>query len=100
MILMSNLYLLPIVGSKIIGILETIRVKKLILNPFYEINICQITIFRLYVVYNKHEIIQISNQTREKSLVLSEVHFAVDYVREEEHGGSIFLQICILKEIL
>ena len=33
---------------------------------FYKINICQIMIFRLYAVYNKHEMIKIGNQTREK----------------------------------
>ena len=34
---------------------------------FYEINICQIVIFKLYTVHNKHEMIKIGNQTREKS---------------------------------
>ena len=38
---------------------------------FYEINNCQITIFRLYTVYNKHEMIKIGNQTREKLQALS-----------------------------
>ena len=33
---------------------------------FYGKNICQIMIFRLYTVYNKHEMIKIVNQTREK----------------------------------
>ena len=62
------------VGSKIIRALEIIRVKKLILNiQFYEINICQIRIFRLYTVHNTHERIKISRQTREKSKVLSQV---------------------------
>ena len=40
---------------------------------FYEINIEKIMIFRLYTVYNKHEMIKIDNQTREKSQVLSQV---------------------------
>ena len=40
---------------------------------FYEINISQITIFRLYIIYNKHEIIKIGNQTRENSQLLSQV---------------------------
>ena len=31
-------------------------------------------IFRLYTVYNKHEVIKIGNQTSEKSKVLSQVH--------------------------
>ena len=34
---------------------------------FYETNICQITIFRLYTIYNKHKITKIGNQNREKS---------------------------------
>ena len=40
----------------------------------YEINICQVKIARLYTVYNKHEMIKIVKQTREKSQVLSQVH--------------------------
>ena len=41
----------------------------------YEKNICQFTIFKLYTIYNKHELIKIGNQTRkrEKSQVLSQV---------------------------
>ena len=35
--------------------------------------ICQIIIFRLYAVYNKHDIIKIYNETREKIQVLSQV---------------------------
>ena len=42
------------VSSKIIRALEIIRVKNLYLMQFYEINICQVMIFRLYTVYNKH----------------------------------------------
>ena len=40
---------------------------------FYGINICKIMIFRLYAVFNKHEVIKIGNQTREKSQVISQV---------------------------
>ena len=40
---------------------------------FCEINVCQVLIFRLYIVYNKHEMIKISSETREKSQVLSQV---------------------------
>ena len=40
---------------------------------FYEINICQVMTFRLYTVYNKHEMIKTGNQTRKKSQVLSQV---------------------------
>ena len=36
---------------------------------FYEINICQAMIFRLYIDFNKHEMIKIGNQTKEKSQV-------------------------------
>ena len=39
---------------------------------FYEINIKQTMTFRLYIVYNKHEMMEIRNQTREKSQVLSQ----------------------------
>ena len=38
---------------------------------FYEIS--QVMIFRLYIVYNKHEMIKIGNKTSEKSQVLSQV---------------------------
>ena len=34
---------------------------------FYEISICHVMIFRLYTVFNKHEMIKIGNQIREKS---------------------------------
>ena len=40
---------------------------------FYEKNIRQIMIFVLYTVYNKHEIVKIGNQIREKSQILSQV---------------------------
>ena len=40
---------------------------------FYEIIIYQTVIYRLYTDYNKHEIIKIGNQIREKSQVLSQV---------------------------
>ena len=38
---------------------------------FYEINICQVMNFRLYVVYNKRRMIKIGNQTRGKSQAFS-----------------------------
>ena len=60
------------VDSKIIRALEMSRVKNSHLLQFFEINICQVMIFRLYTVYNKHEIIKIDSQTREKSQVLSQ----------------------------
>ena len=37
---------------------------------FYEVNTSEITIFWLYTVYNKHDMLKISNKTREKSHVL------------------------------
>ena len=40
---------------------------------FYEINICQVMIFRLHTVHNKHQMIKIGNQIREKSQVLLQV---------------------------
>ena len=40
---------------------------------FYEINIYQGMLFKLYIVYNKYDIIKIGNQTREKSQILSQV---------------------------
>ena len=40
---------------------------------FYEINVCQVMIFRLYTVYSKHEMIKIGNQTREILQVLLQV---------------------------
>ena len=40
---------------------------------FYEINICQVNIFKFYTVYNKHEMIQIGSQTKEKLQALSKV---------------------------
>ena len=40
---------------------------------FYEINICPIMIFRFHAVYNKHEMIKIGNQIREKLQVLSQM---------------------------
>ena len=40
---------------------------------FYDINTCQAIIFRLYTAYNKHEMMKIGNETREKSQVLSQV---------------------------
>ena len=43
------------------------------LNQFYEVNICQLMIFRLYAVHNKHEIIKIGYKRREKSWELSQV---------------------------
>ena len=39
----------------------------------HEINICQVMIFRLYTAYNKHEMIKVGDQTREKSQELTQV---------------------------
>ena len=40
---------------------------------FYEIKFSQIMIFRLSTVYDKREMLKISNQTKEKLQVLSHV---------------------------
>ena len=40
---------------------------------FYEINVCQVMIFRLYIIYNKYEMIKIGNQTGEKLQIFSQV---------------------------
>ena len=40
---------------------------------FYEMNIYQVMIFKLYAVYNKQEMIKIGNETREKPQVISQV---------------------------
>ena len=61
------------VSSKIIRTFEKICFQKSYLIQFYEMNICQIMIFRLYIAYNKHEIMKIGNQTREISHILSHV---------------------------
>ena len=47
--------------------------KKLYLRHVYEINICQVMIVRLFIDYNKHEIIKIGNQTGKKLETLSQV---------------------------
>ena len=47
--------------------------KNAYLMQLYEINVCQVMIFRLYTFYRKHEMLKIGNQTREKSQVLSQV---------------------------
>ena len=43
------------------------------LMQFYEINICEVIIFRLYTIYTKHEMIKTDIQNSEKSQVLSQV---------------------------
>ena len=40
---------------------------------YHEINVSQVMIFRLYIVYNKHEMVKIANQNSEKSQVLSQI---------------------------
>ena len=62
------------VGNKNIRALEIIRVKKKsYLMQFCEINISQVRIFRLDTVYNRHKMIKIGSQTREKSQILSQM---------------------------
>ena len=43
------------------------------LMQFYEINICEVMIFPLQTVNNKHKMIKINNQIREKSQVLPQL---------------------------
>ena len=40
---------------------------------FCDINICQVSIFWIYTVYNKHEMTKIGNETKEKFQVLLQV---------------------------
>ena len=62
------------VGKKIIRALEIIRVKKKsYLMKFCDISICEVMIFWLFTVYNKHEMIKFGKQKRENSQVLSQV---------------------------
>ena len=64
-------FLIWVISNARIILLPTVsRIKKLIPNAFYEINISEIMIFRLYTVYKKQEMIKIGNPTREKSQVL------------------------------
>ena len=37
---------------------------------FYEMNICQVMIFKLYIIYKKYDIIKVGNQNKENSQVL------------------------------
>ena len=60
------------VASKILQVLEIICAKKLISNAILRNNICQVMVFRLYTVYNKHQMIKIDNKKTEKSQVLSQ----------------------------
>ena len=43
------------------------------LMQFYEINISQVKIYRLFTAYKKHGMVKIGNKTREKLLVVSQV---------------------------
>ena len=40
---------------KLFKLFKIIRLRKLMLNADYEINNCQIMIFRLYIVYNEQD---------------------------------------------
>ena len=53
--------------------LAKIRSENSYLVQFYEVNICEIMIFRPYTIYNMHEMKKIGDQAREKSQVLSQV---------------------------
>ena len=36
------------------------------LMQFYKINVCHVMIFRLHAVYDKHELMKLGNQSKEK----------------------------------
>ena len=62
------------VGSKTIrALFEVIRVKKLMPITLSWNKCFSIHDLRLYTAYNKHEMIKIDNQSREKTQVLSQV---------------------------
>ena len=42
---------------------------------FYEVKICEVMIFRLFTVYNKHNIMKIGNQTREGTIASAPIIF-------------------------
>ena len=68
---------------------------------FYEIKICQVMIFRLYAVYNKHEMVKIGNQTSENSKALSQeleqfscrLYMAMVIVSELGQTASVVLKL-------
>ena len=57
--------------SKFFEHLRKFLSKNSYLMQFYEINNCQVMIFKFYAVHNKHEMIKMGNQTKEKCHVLS-----------------------------
>ena len=59
--------------AKLFENLRLVGLKSLYAIQFCKINICQVIIFRLHIVYNKHEMIKIDSQIREKSQVLLQV---------------------------
>ena len=61
------------VGSKIIRALAIIPIKEHIFNAVLQVNVCQTTIFRSYIIYKNIFMIKIDDQTREKFQVLSQV---------------------------
>ena len=60
-------------AAKFLKNLRQVVSKNSYLMHFYEINICQVMIFRLHTVYNKYEMLKTANETIEKSQVLSQV---------------------------
>ena len=65
----------PPLGRKIFQAFEIILTQTFILNVVLWINICQVLIFRLHTVYNKHDVVKIGIQIREKSQVLEYFHY-------------------------
>ena len=58
------MYTMHTVGSKIIRALEIIRVKNSYLMVFFEKNVCQVMNLRLYIVYNKNELIKLVDKPK------------------------------------
>ena len=67
------MYKLISADSKVIRAVEIVSVKKLIPNAIFGNKYLSVMIFRLYIVFNKHEMIKIGDHKREKSQVLLQV---------------------------
>ena len=60
-------------ATKLFEIFSSFVSKNSYLMQFHEINFCQIMIFELDTVYGKNWMLKMSNQSREKSQVFSQV---------------------------
>ena len=68
----GNIQLLKQSAAKLSDDLRYFLTKNSYLMQLYEINVCQAMNFRLYTIYNKHEMIKIYNQIIEKLQVVLE----------------------------